>query len=225
MNPGLFSLFAGAPAAVQAHVRVRWLTCPVRAVVAKVPTQGRILEVGCGYGLFSLEMAIGSPGRSVVGVDIDTHKVVHAQRAGKIAVKRGAQVSFELSPPGEVPEGLWDAVVVIDVLYLLDAEEQEGLLRTCAGALAPGGVLVVKEMAPEPRWKARWNRIQETASVKVLGITAGSDFAFLPPSTLGGWMEEEGLRVSHERLDRRYPHPHHLVVGRRPTLTDLRRGS
>lgn len=223
MNPGLFSLYAGAPPAVQAHIRVRWLTCPFPAVAAHVPGEGRILEVGCGYGLFSLFLALEDPRRSVVGIDVDSHKVVHGQRAAKLARARGATVEVQLSPPGDLPAGPWDAIVVVDVLYLLDADAQAGLLRSCATELAAGGVLVVKEMATEPAWKARWNRVQETAAVRVLRITAGDTLTFVPPATVAGWMDAEGLRVTQESLGRHYPHPHHLVVGRRPTLADLQR--
>lgn len=221
MAPGLFSLYAGAPPAVQAHIRGRWLTCPFAAVAGHVPPEGRVLEVGSGFGLFSLHLALGSPGRSVFGIDVDARKVVLAQRAAKRAAARGATCAFELAPPGDVPDPPWDAIAIVDVLYLLDADDQAGLMRTCASSLAAGGVLVVKEMAPEPRWKARWNHVQETGAVRVLRITAGDSLTFLPPATIGAWMAQAGLTVTHVPLDRGYPHPHHLIVGRRPTLADL----
>jgi len=222
VNPGLFSIYEGAPLPVQAHVRVRWLSCPLRSVAARVPARGRVLEVGCGHGLFSLHMALEERGRSVLGVDVDVEKVVLGQRAAKVAERRGATVELQLAPPGEIPAGPWDAIVIVDVLYLLAAEAQFGLVATCAAELAAGGVLVVKEMDVEPAWKARWNRVQETLAVRVLRITAGETLTFLPPSALRSWMEAEGLVVTEESLGGRYPHPHHLTIGRRPTLAEMR---
>lgn len=211
----VLSLYGNAPPAVRAHVRGRWVTCPFRRVEAAVPRRGRILEVGCGYGVFSCHLALSSRERQVLGVDVDLRKIVHAQFAAKRAVARGATCEFHLAPPGEVPDGPWDAIVIVDVLYLLDPGEQQGLLHTCAGQLALGGVLVVKEMAPSPAWKAQWNRLQETLSVKVLNITAGEQLTFLDPSVLGGWMRDDGLVVTSQPLHSGYPHPHHLVVGAR----------
>lgn len=216
MKPDLFSLYAGAPVAVQAHVRGRWLSCPFRAVAAAVPASGRVLEIGCGYGQFSAYLALTAPKRDVTGVDVDVRKVVHAQRAAERAVARGATCAFHLAPPGELPDGPWAGIVVVDVLYLLDADAQAGLVRTCAESLDEGGTLVVKEMATQPRWKARWNALQEQAAVKVLRITAGDALTFLEPEVLGAWMASAGLRVTHQALERGYPHPHHLIVGRRP---------
>jgi 2-polyprenyl-3-methyl-5-hydroxy-6-metoxy-1,4-benzoquinol methylase len=211
----VLSLYHGAPLAVRAHVWGRWATCPFRRVAASVPARGRILEVGCGYGLFACHLALDSPPRTVLGVDVDVRKIVHAQRAAERARGRGAHAEFHLAPPGDVPDGPWDAVVIVDVLYLLDADAQHGLLHTCARQLALGGVLVVKEMATSPRWKARWNELQETLAVRVLRITAGEEMTFLEPRLVAGWMAEDGLAVHHEAVDRGYPHPHHLIVGAR----------
>jgi hypothetical protein len=60
-----------------------------------------------------------------------------------------------------------------------------------------------------------WNRVQETMSVRVLGITAGRRLRFLPPERHAAWLEEEGLQVEMARLDRGYAHPHHLLAARR----------
>lgn len=215
MIPEVLSVYGGAPPAVRAHLAVRWASCPFRRVAARVPDRGRVLEVGCGYGLFSNHLALSSPDREVLGIDIDVRKVVHGQFAAARARARGAHCELHLEPPGEVPDGPWDAIVIVDVLYLLDADAQEGLLRTCAEQVALGGVLVVKEMATTPRWKAIWNTAQETLSVRVLHITAGDRLTFLRPQVLGGWMEEDGLAVTHTDVSRGYPHPHHLITGAR----------
>lgn len=212
-SPDVLRLYSTAPRGVRAHVWVRWATCPFARVAAHVPETGRILEVGCGYGLFSNYLALTGPDRRVSGIDVDVRKIVHGQHAAQAAGVHGAHADLHLEPPGDIPDGPWDAIVIVDVLYLLDADAQEGLLRTCADQLALGGALVVKEMALTPRWKARWNQVQETLAVKALHITAGDKLTLLDPAVLGGWMEEDGLVVRHERLDRRYPHPHHLIVG------------
>jgi 2-polyprenyl-3-methyl-5-hydroxy-6-metoxy-1,4-benzoquinol methylase len=211
----VLSLYADAPLAVRAHVRVRWWTCPFRAVLAQLPPGGHLLEVGCGHGLFSLLAAVGPPQRSVVGVDVDERKVPHARAAAARARVRGADCEMAVAPPGELPKGPWDAIVVVDVLYLLDAHAQRRLLVECARRLAPGGTLAVKEMALAPGWKLRWNKVQETVAVRVLGLTVGADMTFVDPAEMGRWLVGAGLDVRHLPLHKGYPHPHHLVLGRR----------
>ena len=224
VSPGasVVSLYRGDSAAVRAHVRVRWATCPMRAVATAVPPAGRVMEVGCGHGLLSNYLALESDDRQILGIDVDIPKIAAATAAAGRG-GHGDRCRFEVTAPGELPDGPWDCpdggwdcVAIVDVLYLLGADIQRDLLRSCAARLAPDGVLVVKEMAPTPRWKAAWNGAQETLAVRLLGITEGDgSFAFVPPDELATWMADDGLVAEHRPLHRGYPHPHHLVVGRR----------
>jgi len=212
-NRRVLSLFQGAPLQVRAHVAVRWASCPFPAVAAQLPASGRILEVGCGHGLLSLYLALASPEREVVGIDVDEEKLAAARVA---AAGAGLAATFDVVAGAALPEGPWAGIAIVDVLYLLAADDQRALLRSCAGALAPGGVLAVKEMALAPRWKARWNSVQETAAVKILGITEGEELTFLAPADMAAAMAAGGLTVRDRPVHRGYPHPHHLLVGHQP---------
>jgi SAM-dependent methyltransferase len=206
------ALYREAPLGVRVHTRVRWFSAPFPAIAAALPARGRVLEIGCGHGLFSAYAALAGPGRDVLGVDIDAGKIAH----GQAAVEGVDGLELAVAPDGAVPDGPWDAVVVVDVLYLLPAQAQRRLLAEAVDRLAPGGVVVVKEMGATPRWKARWNTLQETLSVKVLRITEGSSFDFVAPETTAGWLTDLGLTVQAHRLDAGRVHPHHMLVARRP---------
>lgn len=220
--------FRGLPVSARVHATVRWWSAPLPLVEAALPPAGRVLEIGCGHGLFSAYAALAADrsggGRTVVGVDIDADKIALARR---MAVGLdGVDLTFRVAESGAVPAGPWDAIVIVDVLYLLPAAAQRALLADAAARLAPDGVLLVKEMSPTPRWKAAWNRGQETLAVSVLGITeraaggpaegsSGAPFAFVDPDTMAGWLGEEGLWTARQRLDRGRLHPHHLLLARR----------
>jgi SAM-dependent methyltransferase len=204
---------------------VRWWSAPFDALDAELPTSGRILEIGCGRGLFSTFLALSHPERVVVGVDIDADKIGTA-RAVATGLDR-VQLRFEVASSGQVEPGPWDAIAIVDMLYLLPAPAQRALVVAAAGQLAAGGVLLIKEMSTTPRWKARWNVMQETVSVSILGATARAEpgvahsgssraphFDFVPPETMAGWLVECGLTVALTRLDRHRVHPHHLLTGR-----------
>jgi 2-polyprenyl-3-methyl-5-hydroxy-6-metoxy-1,4-benzoquinol methylase len=196
-------------------VRVRWATCPFRAVVAQLPPEGRVLEIGCGHGLFSLTAALDGAGDRVVrGIDVDGAKISYGRRATVRAQELGADCSLDVVSPGYLPDGPWDAIAIVDVLYLLDAETQRSVVAQAAASLAPGGVLLIKEVDVTPAWKFRWNTFQETLAVRVLGITEGSSMTFLGAAGLGAAVEGARLSARHLSLDRGYPHPHHLVVGK-----------
>lgn len=209
------ALYRDVPAAAQGHVKVRWLTCPFSAVASAIPRAGRILEIGCGHGVFSAYLALTAPDRQVTGVDIAPDKIAAARQAGRRARQRGAQLDFGLTAPGELPAGPWDAIAIVDVLYLLEPALQRELLEHAARLLAPGGVLAVKEMALQPEWKLGWCAFQELLAVRVLRITTGATLRFVAPAEMAGWLEGRGLRTERHPLHAGYLHPHHLVLARR----------
>ncbi len=214
--PSLLALYEGQPATVRAHIRTRWRTCPFPAIAALVPAAGRILDFGAGHGALASWLALRSARRTVVGVDVDPVKVASARSAARRAGELGLPAAeFRHEPGGGFPSGPWDAVLLVDVLYLLDPAAQERTLREAARSLAPGGALLMKEMGRHPRWKAGWARAQEFLAVRVLRITAGSGIRFLPPETHAEWLEAEGLAVVGAPADRGYLHPHHLLAARR----------
>lgn len=180
-------------------------------------TAGRVLDVGCGHGLLALHLAAGSAHREVVGVDIDEAKIAAARRAATAAPSL-SNLTFASADDLATIGGPFDAITVVDVLYLLTAQHQETLVRTLAGRLAPGGRLLVKEMAPTPRWKHRWMHGEEVLATRVARITASTDGVLhhTAPEDIRRWMTTEGLTVADRPLDRRRPYPHHLVLGINP---------
>jgi SAM-dependent methyltransferase len=220
------------PLTARVHASLRWWSAPFPAMEAAVPRAGRVLEIGCGHGLFSTFLTLSSAQRSVVGVDIDATKIALAQAVAHGLP--GEDLRFEVGVSGTVPAGPWHAIVIVDVLYLLPAGRQADLLAAAVEQLAPRGLLLIKEMSPTPRWKARWNRWQETVTVSILGITQttgerppatasdgrsrrGGRFDFVDPATMAGWLRGLGLTTSSRRLDRHRVHPHFLLMGRVPS--------
>jgi 2-polyprenyl-3-methyl-5-hydroxy-6-metoxy-1,4-benzoquinol methylase len=212
----LLDAYGDAPWRERVHVYGRWRSCPFDALAAHVPATGRVLDVGCGHGLLSLHLALGSGRRRVTGVDIDAGKIAIARRAADSAGV--ANATFGLSRPDDRPCGEWDAITIVDILYLLGPEAAAGMVEAAAAVLAPGGVLLVKEMALEPRWKYQLTRAQELLATRVVRITEGAHLELVPPSAIAEGMDRAGLDVSFHRLDKGRLHPHHLIVGRRPAL-------
>src|SRR5688500_20337938 len=46
-----------------------------------LPTTGAVLDIGCGFGLFSLYYAATAPGRFVRGLDVNPRRIAQARRA------------------------------------------------------------------------------------------------------------------------------------------------
>jgi len=204
--------YAGAPRGERWHVAGRLRSCPVAAVAAATPSSGRVLDFGCGHGAVALYLAMTSTDRCVTGVDVDGGKLLHARAAADAA---RLPVEFEQVRAGYRPTGQWNAITVVDVLYLLGEAAALDVLDHAAAALAPGGVLVIKEIDVRPRWKFRLATAQEVLATRLLHITEGSGVRFVPPTKIAERLRAAGLQVEHRPLHRGWMHPHHLVVARK----------
>src|SRR5437868_1335466 len=67
----LLDLYAFQPRLARTEYALRLKICPFEEVARHVPARGRVLELGCGYGLLSNLLALEGPARQVEGFDIN----------------------------------------------------------------------------------------------------------------------------------------------------------
>jgi SAM-dependent methyltransferase len=211
--PGFFAAlalvrrtYAGKPAAVRLHAAGRFLTCPFLRVLAAVPSGARLLDLGAGHGTFA-RLAVEGVASSTVAVEPDIRKVLATYRHPRVRLIAGY---------ADAISGTFDAVTIFDVLYRIPLAGWDPLLRLAHDRLAPGGVLLLKEIDPEHRAKALWNRTQEKVA-DLLGMTLGDAFSYETREQI----RERLTRIGFEHFAARdigagYPHAHILYTARRP---------
>lgn len=192
--------------ATRLHLAVRFLTCPFLRVLRYLPEGPRLLEVGGGHGLFATIAAQSHSAKPVV-VEPDLRKVFGPRELGRVRFVAG----FD-----DCIRGSFDAVALLDVLYAIPIAEWDALLARLSERVRPGGTLLIKEMDPRS-WKQRWNRLQETLSMRFLKITYAVAFNYETPEAFTARLRRHGFAsVEVVRIDRGYPHPHLLFVARKP---------
>lgn len=109
-------------------------------VLAHLPQEGRILDVGCAVG--STDYTIGRlrPRLDITGIDIDTTLVERANRYNSATNVRYQAWRLEES------EGQYDCITLIDLLHHVTDEDARALLGHCPRLLAPGGYVFVKDV-------------------------------------------------------------------------------
>lgn len=115
------------------------------------PREGRILDLGCGYGVIGLSIATASPETTVVGVDVNERAVVLARENAK-ALGLAERCTFTT---GEV-EGEFDEIWSNPPIRI-GKEALHALLLQWLPRLKPGGraVMVVgRNLGSDPlqRW-------------------------------------------------------------------------
>ncbi len=197
------------------HMIIRWRVCPMRRIATFVPSNGVIVDLGCGHGLFT-QLLAHVDSRQVIGIDLDEHKIAVAQQLQRPNLRfLSGDIAIADLPPAQ-------AITILDVFYLVPYPIQENLLRACASRLAPGGVIILKEMAELPRWKVALNWLEETLAVRVLRLTDYSAeqgalrFYFRSRADWQALFARLGFAVETVPLDRGYYHPHVLFLAKKP---------
>ena len=198
--------FAPAPLPTRLHTLGRYLTCPFLPVIGVLPPGARVLDLGAGHGTFA-RLAVERGASRVVAVEPDVRKILPTFRHPRIQFVGGY---------AEAVSGTFEAVTVFDVLCRVPMAAWDGILRTAFERLAPGGVVLLKEIDPEHRLKGAWNRTQERIA-DLLGMTLGDAFSYETRDEMRRRLERLGFEgFEAMELGAGYPHAHILSRARRP---------
>lgn len=154
----------------------------VEALIALLPEQPDILELGVGAGVRSTRL-LAERGR-LTGVDISAEQLRRARkRLPGVTFVHADFTELELEPES------FDAVVAAYVLNHLPQEELEPLARRIAGWLRPGGYLLATFATNDnPGWTGEW-----------LGVEMF--FAGFPPEENRRLVERAGLQVLLDEIE------------------------
>jgi 2-polyprenyl-6-hydroxyphenyl methylase/3-demethylubiquinone-9 3-methyltransferase len=186
----VLALYDESPRADRLFARARAALSDLAALERHAPREGAILDLGCGHGLVSNLLALGSPARDVTGIDIDAAKIAAARRT----LGARTNVRFVVADATTFAGGPYAAITVADVFYLIPPEGQRALLASCARMLAPDGVLIWKSQVRRPRWKYAITRGQEWL-MTTLGPTQGHGLYFLDTDESLDALRGAGLRA------------------------------
>ncbi len=154
----------------------------------------RVLDVGCGDGAYSIEIA--RRGAIVTGIDISAEMIDAARRR---AEERGAEVELLVGDASRVPfpDGTFDVVLAVTVLCFVG--DAAAAVREMARVLAPGGRLVLGDLGRRSIWAA-WRRLRG-----LLGSATWRTARFRTPRELRLLVSQAGLSVERLRGSIYYP--------------------
>lgn len=114
-----------------------------------VPPGGHVLDLGCGYGVTANYLALSSPARTVVGIDLNEERI----RVGQRTALGRPNLSFVLGDALAAPLREFDVVLMSDMVHHLPPPDQERLFKKLYDHMPPGSALVLQEVGARPRWK------------------------------------------------------------------------
>jgi cyclopropane fatty-acyl-phospholipid synthase-like methyltransferase len=201
---------------VRAYCRVRFLILRQRfldEIGQYLPETGTILDIGCGFGLFSLYYASTSPRRSVHGIDVNAERIAMARGA---ASRLGIQnVHYERADArefrGDSPVA---AAYMLDIVHHIPAEAVAPLLSQLWCCLPTGGTLVVKDVDTRPAPKRWFTWILDRL------MAPATPVHYWGAAELTAALEAAGFSVRRHAMLDVLPYPHVLYVCMRRARDD-----
>ncbi len=205
-----FQTYRGATLGARAFVAARYVVAPMGPLADELRgLEGVVLSLGSGLSMLERYFAELEPGLSFEGVDCDPAKVDLIARtrrySPRVSLVQGDATDLDRS-------GCYEVVLVCDAMHHFPADRHAAVARSVAAALAPGGIVLVKDLDVVPRWKHRWNQVHDR-------LVAGPEPIYCrSPSEMGRFLAEAGLVVERaERIDHRLtPYAHFIVRARKP---------
>lgn len=190
----------------------RPLICPYHVLLDQVPADVRVLDVGCGAGLFLGTLA--STGRIAGGLGFDSSEsAIAAAGAMTRQLPENHDISFQhLDATKPWPEGEFDLISMIDVMHHVPPVAQRGVFAQAAARVAPGKWFLYKDMARRPAWRATANRLHDL-------VVAQEWIHYVDIDEILTWGTQEGLTVqARQNIDMLW-YRHELTLFQRPSLT------
>jgi cyclopropane fatty-acyl-phospholipid synthase-like methyltransferase len=170
-----------------------------------LPPTGVVLDIGCGFGLFSLYYASSAPGRFVRGVDSNGRRIGLARRA---AARLGIHnVQYEEADARDFKgDAEVAAIYMLDIVHHVPARDVPPLLTSLRRALPVGGRLLVKDVDTRPAPK-RWF----TWALDRL-MAPGTPVHYWSSDELAGALDRAGFEVRRHLMVDVLPYPHILYI-------------
>ena len=200
--------YSECPPAYRSLQTLRPRICPFAEIIAAVPKGARVLDVGCGGGVFLALLTHFDTTCTGSGIDTNPTAIAAAQEM-QAHHPQGQALSFEsLRIDQPWPKGPYDVVSMIDVLHHVPPGTWKDVICMAAERVQPGGIFLVKEMASRPLWFALASKIHDL-------LVAREWIHLIPFDLMRGLAEGCGLTLETEqRIDMLW-YRHELTVFRK----------
>jgi 2-polyprenyl-3-methyl-5-hydroxy-6-metoxy-1,4-benzoquinol methylase len=167
--------------------------------------KNRLLEVGCGFGLFGCYLATLNPRLVYRGYDLNPRRIEMANLA---AARLGLDnVTFHCADARELNvEEQFDSAMFVDLMHHVDDQTKNRLLTMVAERLTPEATLIIKDVTTHPSFK-----IGFTWALDVL-MTQGFDMHYWNESQFHGLLHRHFKSIKTLPIVDWLPYPHIVYI-------------
>jgi 2-polyprenyl-3-methyl-5-hydroxy-6-metoxy-1,4-benzoquinol methylase len=118
-------------------------------IIDNLPNNGRVVDIGCGYGLLANIISLAKPELMIVGIDTDRKRIDIANQS----IQGRKNIKFTDADAREFKFQDGDVVMFVDSLHHIPKDDHSALLKSVANMIGANGRLLISDIEKKPRWK------------------------------------------------------------------------
>jgi uncharacterized protein len=183
-------------------LRVDPLFSDIATILSDIKEPGRIVDIGCGYGVPACYLLEKFSKTEVVGIDPDPERI----RVATIAAGKRGSFSLGMAPQFVPLPGPADVVLLLDMFHYLNDDLALATLKKAEEILVKDGRLVMRYVI-RPDKKPSWSWHLEDKRIRLTGGTAW----YRSPETMAEMMVNAGFRVEKNEVTTSNPELYWMV--------------
>jgi 2-polyprenyl-3-methyl-5-hydroxy-6-metoxy-1,4-benzoquinol methylase len=177
----------------------------LRTIEQYFPSSGNILDIGCGFGLFSSYFALGNDHLSFWGFDKNQRRIQFAETLSETLELKN--VSFYVQNAVDLSaQEKYSMIYMMDIIHHLPKDFVPKFISNLTEILDYGGKLIIKDVDSFPFPKMVFTLLLDK-------IMSPSDpVHYWPSSELMNLLESNNLKVFRHSINDILPYPHVLYI-------------
>jgi 2-polyprenyl-3-methyl-5-hydroxy-6-metoxy-1,4-benzoquinol methylase len=207
-----WSLYDHAPVSVRLLASARTYICPMQPLLAEVPMNSTVFDIGCGSGLFLSLLVANRQVVEAIGIDLNVKALQSAKSAMLKLASNNPKISVDFIMASDVnqwPETHFSVVSMIDVMHHIPPKKQRYIFESAVSRVSPGGYLLYKDMCHKPFWKATANQLHDL-------VLARQWIHSVPMDRVKQWGLSLGLQLFNESNYSVIAYGHEKLVFKKP---------
>jgi 2-polyprenyl-3-methyl-5-hydroxy-6-metoxy-1,4-benzoquinol methylase len=177
----------------------------LRSIEQYFPARGEVLDIGCGFGLFSSYFALGNDQLTFWGFDKNRKRIKFARQLAKNLELINA--SFDVQNAVEISiDQKYACIYMLDIIHHLPKEFVPKFIQGLVENLEEGGRLIIKDVDtfPYPKMVFTWLLDKIMSPQDTVHYWPSNEFIEL--------LESNGLTVFRHSINDILPYSHVLYI-------------
>jgi 2-polyprenyl-3-methyl-5-hydroxy-6-metoxy-1,4-benzoquinol methylase len=184
--------------------------CPFDDLLMSIPENNRVLDIGCGTGIFLQVLAEYRKPKSLAGIEINQSLLQIASSSLKRS-SNGIPIRLETYNGTDLPKWVsqYQYVLLIDVLHHVPQARQEDFLVRLFDLLRPGSTLIIKDIDADDQFLAMCNQLHDLVFAREVVHAMGA-------KSLVNQLQKMGFQTGGISKRRMFVYSHYTIMAGKP---------